>query len=158
MIVLKALIFTVVAPGTVALLVPYLLLTAYGSRFPLPLGVFSYLGLIFILLGCCVYLWCAWDFATAGRGTPAPIDPPKELVVRSLYRFVRNPMYMGVLLLLIGEALLFESSLILIYASLVFLAFHLFVIVYEEPTLRKKFGSSYERYCSSVPRWVPRIR
>ena len=158
MIVFKALIFTVLVPGTVTLLVPYLLLTTYGCRFSLPLGVFRYLGLIPILLGCCGYLWCTWDFATTGRGTPAPIDPPEELVVRGLYRFVRNPMYTGVLLLIIGEAILFESSLILVYAASVFLAFHLFVTVYEEPTLKKKFGSSYTRYCGSVPRWIPRMK
>jgi len=111
-----------------------------------------------MLLGAAIYFRCAWDFAFAGRGTPAPIDPPKELVVKGLYRYTRNPMYIGVLTLLFGEAVFFASRQILIYAGVVFLIFHLFVMLYEEPALRRKFGDSYQRYCSAVPRWFPKIR
>ncbi len=88
-------------------------------------------------LGAAIYFWCAWDFATAGQGTPAPIDPPKHLVVRGLYRFVRNPMYAGVLLLLAGESLAFQSLRILAYAAIVFAVVNLFVIFYEEPALKR---------------------
>jgi len=106
-------------------------------------------------LGAAIYYWCAWDFATAGQGTPAPIDPPKHLVVKGLYRFVRNPMYAGVLLLLAGESLAFQSLRILTYAAIVFVVANLFVIFYEEPALKRKFGAEYEEYLRSVTRWIP---
>jgi protein-S-isoprenylcysteine O-methyltransferase Ste14 len=100
-------------------------------------------------------LWCAWDFTFAGRGTPAPIDPPKELVVQGLYRYVRNPMYVGILSILLGEALLFASWSLFGYAAVVFILFFLFVVLYEEPILMRKFGESYLQYCKNVPRWIP---
>src|SRR5262249_16236541 len=109
-------------------------------------------------IGVLIYLWCAWDFGAAGSGTPAPIDPPKDLVVRGLYKWVRNPMYVGVLSFVIGEAMLFESPLMFGYAFLVFLLFSAFVILYEEPVLRTKFGDSYRRYCEVTPRWIPALR
>ncbi|MGH7775499.1 MAG: methyltransferase family protein [Candidatus Binatia bacterium] len=155
MVLLKTLIFTVLVPGTVTVLVPYLLLTSSMKLFSVGIGIFRLLGLVPILLGGLIYLWCAWDFTFVGRGTPAPLDPPKELVVRGLYRLVRNPMYVGVFLVLLGEVLLFESAILFLYAALVLLVFHLFVVYYEEPVLRRNFGQSYERYRSNVPRWLP---
>ena len=155
MVVFKTLIFTVLVPGTVTVVVPYRLLSSGVKLLSIEIGVFRILGLVPILLGALIYLWCAWDFTFVGRGTPAPIDPPKELVVRGLYRFVRNPMYVGVSLLLFGEALLFESAVLFLYAAMMFLAFHLFVFYYEESALQRKFGQSYQRYCRSVPRWFP---
>lgn len=118
---------------------------------------FSRFGLVPILLGALMYLWCACDFTFTGKGTPAPIDPPKELVVRGLYRFVRNPIYVGAALVIIGESVLFESTRLFVYALLLLLVFHLFVIYYEEPGLREKFGEAYEQYCRTVPRWMPRV-
>jgi protein-S-isoprenylcysteine O-methyltransferase Ste14 len=109
-----------------------------------------------LLLGAWVYVRCAWDFAVVGRGTPMPLDPPRELIARGLYRYVRNPMYLGVISVLIGEALLFESVRLLGYAASVAAGFHLFVVLYEEPALRRQFGDSYRRYRESVPRWIPR--
>jgi protein-S-isoprenylcysteine O-methyltransferase Ste14 len=158
MAALKTLIFTVVVPGSVTVLVPYLLLSAAGGAPRLELSRPWALGLVPILLGAGIYFWCAWDFAFAGKGTPAPIDPPRELVARGLYRIVRNPMYVGVLLVVLGEAALFRSAALVIYAALLFVAFHLFVVLYEEPDLRRRFGESYERYRSAVPRWIPRLR
>jgi protein-S-isoprenylcysteine O-methyltransferase Ste14 len=155
--VVKTLVFTVLVPGTVALYVPRGILLRERAG-PLPLGAARFLGIPLIAAGAAVYLWCAWDFATAGRGTPAPIDPPKELVARGLYRFVRNPMYVGIALVLLGEALLFSSAALLLYAAVVFLFFNLFVFFYEEPALERKFGEAYERYRASIPRWIPRIR
>ena len=111
-----------------------------------------------IVFGACVYFWCAWDFATHGRGSPAPVAPPKQLVARGLYRHVRNPMYVGVAAILLGEALLFASLALLWYAVAIVFGFNLFVLLYEEPTLRRKFGDAYERYCRAVPRWIPRLR
>src|SRR5712691_8892651 len=157
MVALKTLLFTILVPGTVTFLVLYLLLTSGFQLFPVEIGALRYLGLPPILLGALTYLWCAWDFTFTGRGTPAPIDPPKELVVKGLYRYVRNPMYVGVTLILLGEALLFESAVLFLYAGFLLVWAHLFIVYYEEPTLKRLFGASYESYCKSVPRWIPRL-
>jgi protein-S-isoprenylcysteine O-methyltransferase Ste14 len=154
MTLLKTLMFTIVVPGSVTILIPLWLLSLRSSPHS-QIGIFRYLGAIPILLGASIYLWCAWDFTFAGRGTPAPIDPPKELVVRGLYRYVRNPMYVGVVSILFGEALFFESRILFEYAAIVFIFFYLFVVLYEEPILMKKFGESYRNYCKSIPRWIP---
>jgi protein-S-isoprenylcysteine O-methyltransferase Ste14 len=95
-------------------------------------------------------------FVIRGRGTPAPIAPPQRLVVSGFYRWVRNPMYVAIILVLVGEALLFRSSTLLGYAALLWLVFHIFVTLYEEPHLETTFGDSYTEYRRSVPRWVPR--
>lgn len=159
MILLKTLIFTLIVPGTVTVLIPCWLLSSRSAP-PAPwIGIFRYFGVLPMLLGASIYLWCAWDFTFAGRGTPAPIDPPKELVARGLYRYVRNPMYVGVLSILFGEALFFESRTLFGYAAIAFVFFYLFVVFYEEPVLAQKFGESYQRYRQTVPRWIPwRIR
>jgi len=150
--IVKTLIFTIVVPGTVGVYVPYRL------RGPGPHGISArgLLGLVPMVAGVAVYLWCAWDFATFGRGTPLPLDPPKQLVARGLYRFVRNPMYVGVLLAISGQALWFGSVATVWYALAVALFFHLFVVFYEEPALQFKFGESYVQYCRTVPRWLPK--
>jgi protein-S-isoprenylcysteine O-methyltransferase Ste14 len=152
---LKTIIFMAVAPATLTIYLPYWLLPAVHAPQP---GSFRYLALLPILVGACVEGWCAWDFAIKGRGTPAPFDPPKELVARGLYRRVRNPMYVGVMLILLGEAVFFASRFMLTYSLIIFVGFNLFVLFYEEPTLRGKFGESYKRYCRAVPRWLPRLK
>jgi protein-S-isoprenylcysteine O-methyltransferase Ste14 len=158
MAVLKTLIFTILVPGTVTVCIPYWILSWQPARPPLPLGVFRYFGVVPILIGAAIYFWCAWDFAFTGRGTPAPVDPPKELVVRGLYRCVRNPMYIGVVLALLGEAMLFESARLFEYTGWAFLLFFLVVILYEEPVLKRRFGASYEQYRQTVPRWIPKVK
>ena len=155
---LKTILFTVFVPGTVTVVVPYYLLSSRRGAVILSLGFFHYLAVPVLLLGAAMYGWCAWDFASAGRGTPAPIDPPKQLVIRGLYHYVRNPMYISVLLVLLGEALLFQARILLEYTLEVFAFFFLFVLIYEEPALRKKFGESYDRYCATVPPWIPSLR
>ena len=150
--IVKTLIFTVFAPGTVGVYIPYRL-RGPGPHAISALGAF---GLAPVAVGAAIYLWCAWDFATFGRGTPFPLDAPKQLVARRLYRFVRNPMYVGVLLAILGQALWFESAATLWYAMVAALCFHLFVVFYEEPTLRRKFGESYAQYAKAVPRWMPK--
>lgn len=158
MVLLKTIVFTFLVPGSVTILIPYWLLSS-GSALPLELGRFRYFGALPILIGAAIYFWCAWDFTFAGRGTPAPIDPPKELVARGLYRYVRNPMYVGILAILVGEASLFASKELFAYAAVMFLVFFLAVMLYEEPALKQKFGEPYRRYCRDVPRWIPwRIR
>ncbi|HEX8179285.1 MAG TPA: isoprenylcysteine carboxylmethyltransferase family protein [Pyrinomonadaceae bacterium] len=154
----KTFIFILVAPAAVTIYLPYWLLSARPTPpLPPPLGPLRYAGLLPILVGAAINGWCAWDFAMKGRGTPAPIDPPKELVACGLYAYVRNPMYVGVMSILLGEVLLFAASTLLWYAATVFVGFNLFVLLYEEPTLRHKFGAAYERYCLRVPRWLPRL-
>ena len=110
-----------------------------------------------MLIGAAIYFWCAWDFTFAGRGTPAPIDPPKRLVSRGLYKYVRNPMYVGVLTLIFAQAIWFESLQLIEYAALVFVLMHLFVLFYEKRALKRKFGESYEHSRETVPRWIPRF-
>jgi len=154
--VLKTLIFTVLVPGTVAGWIPYSLLYAEGSRGSTPLGGFRFAGLASMLIGALIYFWCAWDFTFAGKGTPAPIDPPKQLVVRGLYKYVRNPMYIGVMSVVFGEAIWFEAGRLFAYTGLLFLLFSAFILLYEEPALRRKFGDSYLSYSQTVPRWIPR--
>jgi protein-S-isoprenylcysteine O-methyltransferase Ste14 len=154
MTALRSLLFLIVAPGMVAGYIPLALLR-WGSK--IETGGFAYLAFPLWLIGGSILLWSFWNFLHEGHGTPAPIDPPKELVAVGFYRYVRNPMYVGVLAINIGYFLWFRYWNLLIYAILVFIAFHTFVMLYEEPTLRRKFGATYEEYCRRVPRWIPRI-
>jgi protein-S-isoprenylcysteine O-methyltransferase Ste14 len=155
MLWLKVFLFTLVAPGTVTVVLPYLLLR--NTRAEVAAHAWQWLGVAPLVLGFGIYLWCVKDFAVKGRGTPAPIDAPKQLVVNGLYRFARNPMYIGIIAILLGEAMLFASTKLLFYAGIVFLCFNLFVLLYEEPALRRMFGEAYEQYCARVPRWLPRF-
>jgi protein-S-isoprenylcysteine O-methyltransferase Ste14 len=155
MIWLKALLFTLVVPGTTLALVPYWIL-ASGVAGRLSLGAFRWLGLLPLLAGIAGLASCYTAFAVVGSGTPSPLDPPKTLVGGGLYRFLRNPIYVSAVLVLVGEALLWEAPALVLYAGLFWIASHLFVIGYEEPTLHRRFGPSYEAYCGAVPRWMPR--
>jgi len=155
MTALKSLLFFILAPGVVAGWLPLTLLRT-GSQ--IQTGDFAYFAFPLWLLGLVMLFWSFWDFTFKGRGTPAPIDPPKEMIATGFYRYVRNPMYVGVMMILLGHFLWFGYWSLLIYASVVFIAFHIFVTGYEEPNLREKFGRSYEEYCKSVPRWIPRFR
>lgn len=149
--IVKTILFTVFVPGAVAVYIPYRL---RGSAFHIA-SLAETLGIVPIVAGLLLYLWCAWDFAVFGHGTPLPLDAPKRLVVRGPYRFVRNPMYVAVFLAIDGQALWFGSLTLLWYALAVAAFFHLFVVLYEEPALRRQFGDSYERYRSQVHRWLP---
>jgi protein-S-isoprenylcysteine O-methyltransferase Ste14 len=120
----------------------------------LELGPARYSGLMPLLVGLVMILRCFADFVR--RGTPAPYDPPRELVVAGLYRYVRNPQYVGVVLVLVGEALLTGMVVLFGYAAIMALGYHLFVRYYEEPTLGRLFGEPYARYREAVPRWLPR--
>ena len=148
-------IFLVVAPGTLAGLVPW----SIGQwRVHPPFFVFADIaGIMLIALGLVPLLKSFVRFALEGLGTPAPIAPPQQLVVGGFYRHVRNPMYVGVVAVVLGQALLFSDRRLLIYAAIVWLGFHLFVLIYEEPTLGAKFGASYDDFRANVPRWLPRL-
>ena len=155
MVALKTLIFSILVPGTVAGIIPWLLLQGSGNLL-LRIPSIWMIGLLPLLLGVGLYLWCAGAFTFIRKGTPAPIDAPKVLVVQGLYRWVRNPMYVAVLSVAIGEAILFRSILLVGYALALWGVFHIFVVFVEEPSLRSQFGASYETYFRTVPRWLPR--
>ena len=155
MTALKSLLFLILAPGMVAGYIPLVLLRR-GPQ--LETGVFAYVAIPLWLIGGVILLWSFWNFLVQGRGTPAPIDPPKELVAVGFYRYVRNPMYFGILLILIGHFLWFGFWWLLAYTAFAFLITHLFVTSYEEPTLKKKFGTAYADYLKQVPRWIPRFK
>ncbi len=150
----KNLVFTVFVPGTVAVLVPYRIVSRAGPGLVFDLSRLLWSAPLFAL-GAGIYFWCLWDFAVTGRGTPAPIDPPTHLVVRGLYRYVRNPMYLGVLLVVAGWAVYSRSAGVVQYGLAVWVVAHLFVLLVEEPMLRHRFGVSYEAYCRAVRRWLP---
>lgn len=152
---LRSLFWTILVPGTVTLLIPYLIVTRWWPTTLVSWNVAQFLSLIPTVLGAAILLHCIWSFAVLGRGTLSPLDAPRRLVVQGLYRYVRNPMYVGVLMILSGEALLFESVALLAYAVGWFVWINLVIIFYEEPGLRSRFGASYERYSRAVGRWLP---
>ncbi|MGA8221169.1 MAG: isoprenylcysteine carboxylmethyltransferase family protein [Candidatus Acidiferrales bacterium] len=154
---LKLALFTVLVPGTVTVWLPLFGFYPAIRHQPIEWNAVAAGAVIVIAIGVAGYLWTALDFAIYGKGTPAPIDMPKVLVVRGLYRYTRNPMYISVLAILLGETLLFWSVALLRYAALLTAMFYIWVLIQEEPTLRRKMGPAYEQYCEDVPRWIPRF-
>ncbi len=150
--------FTLIVPGTLIVMIPYRL-TGWQLRPPL-LGVEATrsLGVALMVLAAPLFFRFLSGFVREGHGTPAPIAPPEHLVVGGPFRWIRNPGYVAVVSLVAGQALLFGSGAVLAYAAFLAVAFHLFVVLYEEPTLRRQFGAEYENYCREVPRWIPRPR
>ena len=155
--VLGTALFLVLAPGTVAVWMPW-----WISRWRVETPVAGWLPLRFVgallaAAGALVLLDSFARFAVKGLGTPAPVFPTRYLVVTGLYRYVRNPMYIAVMAVIIGQGLIFGNVRVLEYGALVWLGFHLFVVAYEEPTLRGTFGEEYETFCGAVSRWIPRL-
>jgi len=151
-LVVRNILFTVVVPGLGGVWLPWRLLTRDGST-PTPA---TWAAVPVILAGAVLYFWCVWNFATVGGGTPGPWDAPRRVVARGPYRWVRNPIYLAALLVVLGEAWLFTSPLLLAYAAAMAFCFHLFVTGYEERTLARRFGPAYLEYRHAVPRWIPR--
>jgi protein-S-isoprenylcysteine O-methyltransferase Ste14 len=155
---LGSLVFLVLAPGGVAGLLPWLI----SDWRPLPPGdlpgALRWSGLILIAAGAAVVLESFGRFAWEGLGTPAPVAPTRTLVVSGFYRFVRNPMYIAVTALIFGQAVLFASWGVALYGVVIVAAFHTFVTLHEEPTLRGAYGEAYAAYCAATPRWIPRFR
>jgi protein-S-isoprenylcysteine O-methyltransferase Ste14 len=152
---LKSLLFFLFVPGLLLGFLPWWISQSDSPLFdPGPL---QYLAVPLWVLGAAGMIWCFRDFTVKGRGTPAPFDPPREFVATGLYRHVRNPMYVSGLIALTGWVF-WSPSLAMVVAFLVFiLAVHTFVVLYEEPALKRKFGTTYEDYLRSVPRWIPRF-
>ena len=153
-LLVRNLIFTILQPGVAAGLVPYLILSNTGRTFfPDVWTIWHYAGAALMLVGATVVLICILRFATEGRGTLSPLDPTKKLVVHGLYHYSRNPMYVGVTLLLIGETLFWMSLPLAVYTAVLFAGFNAFIVLHEEPRLRRDFPVEYALYCSRVRRW-----
>jgi protein-S-isoprenylcysteine O-methyltransferase Ste14 len=155
--ILGSALFLVLAPGTVAGLVPW-----WISRWQMEPAFFGLFllriaGVALILAGLPVLLDSFARFAIQGLGTPAPVFPTKHLVVTGWYRYVRNPMYVAVVSIIVGQALLFGNVHVLEYGAAAWLVTHFFVLAYEEPTMRATFGEDYQQFCQNVPRWIPRL-
>jgi len=150
-------LFFLVAPAMLAGVIPWSV-THWEFRPPfLAVEGTRLAGLALIIAGVPGLLDSFARFALQGLGTPAPIAPPRNLVVSGLYRYVRNPIYIAVVAVILGQAVLFADWHLLGYGALIWLFFHVFVVAYEEPTLRQSFGAEYESYCANVPRWLPRL-
>jgi protein-S-isoprenylcysteine O-methyltransferase Ste14 len=152
---LRALFAFLLLPGTFAGLVPFLIVSNDSTRKE---AAASLLGAIPLVIGIGALGWCVRNFYVSGKGTLAPWDPPKRLVRDGLYRFARNPMYIGVLLLTTGWGIVTGSPLLLAYTAILAVAFHLRVLLFEEPWLEKQFGEEWIAYTAAVPRWMPRLR
>jgi protein-S-isoprenylcysteine O-methyltransferase Ste14 len=154
-LLLRNIFFTIIHPGVVAGLIPYWIL---GDRvyeeFAKPFALHQYVAVVAFLIGLAILLSCIAQFAVDGRGTLSPADPTKRLVIKGLYKYTRNPMYVGVTLMLIGELVFFSSVNLLLYALFVFFCFNLFILFVEEPRLKKDFTSEYLDYCKQVRRWI----
>lgn len=155
--VLGSALFFAVAPSSVAGLVPWWI-TRWEFRPPFfDLDATRAVGILLIVAGLPGLVDSFARFALQGLGTPAPIAPTQNLVVTGLYRYVRNPIYVALVAVILGQALLFGDWRLFLYGALVFVAFHIFVLAYEEPTLRESYGAEYETYRANVPRWLPRL-
>src|SRR6266496_2084332 len=153
-LIVRNLVFTVVVPGLGGVWAPWWILTRHGGT-ATPV---AWEAVPVIVAGAALYLWCVWNFAAVGGGTPGLWDAPSRVVATGPYRWVRNPIYIGALLVVLGEAWLFSSLSLLVYAGAIAVLFHLFVLFYEERTLRRRFGPAYADYARTVPRWLPRLR
>jgi len=154
-VVVRTITYASLFVGLVLIYLPGNLLSWSGIVRPAAIELEQIAGMAIGVVGAVVALWCILAFVSVGRGTPAPFDPPRRLVRKGPYRFVRNPMYLGTDLALVGAALFYESLPLLGYAVLFVLVAHIFVVLYEEPTLRRTFGKEYEIYCRQVRRWWP---
>ena len=151
----RAVTYATLFIGLVLVFLPARVLNAAGVVWPAAIGVWQVAGILIAVAGAALALWCILTFVFAGRGTPAFFDPPRRLVVQGPYGVVRNPMYLGAATAVLGAALFYGSLALAGYAGLFLLAMHLFVVRYEEPTLRRLFGQEYRAYCDRIGRWWP---
>jgi protein-S-isoprenylcysteine O-methyltransferase Ste14 len=151
-LILRNLMFTVVVPGLGGVWLPWEIITR-GGRTVTPT---AWPAVPVIAAGVALYAWCVWNFAAVGGGTPGPWDAPVRVVAAGPYRWVRNPIYLAALLIVLGQAWLFQAPQLLAYAAVMAVFFHLFITGYEERTLDRRFGRAYQDYRATVPRWIPR--
>ncbi len=156
--ILGSAIFFVIAPGTVVGYIPWRICRWHVAPPLLGFSAVRLVGLLLIVASLPVLSDCFARFALQGLGTPAPVFPTRHLVVSGSFRYVRNPMYVAVAIAILGQGLFFGSVRVLEYGIAVWAAFYLFVLLYEEPTLRATYGCEYEEFCANVPRWLPRVR
>ena len=154
-VLIRAITYATLFIGFLLIFLPARVLSSSGITRPLVIGPAQIAGAVIGAGGALLALWCIATFIVIGRGTPAPFDPPRNLVLVGPYRWVRNPMYVGAALALAGAALFYESWALLGYCAAFLLITHLFVVAYEEPVLRATFGDAYVRYCERVGRWWP---
>ena len=155
-ILVRAITYATLFIGFLLVFLPARLLTWSGIVRPASIGALQVAGGIVGASGVAIALWCIITFVVIGRGTPAPFDPPRRLVDAGPYRLVRNPMYIGAASALAGAALFYQSWALVGYCAVFVLVMHLFVVLYEEPTLRASFGAAYVTYTERVRRWWPR--
>ena len=151
----RALTYSTLFIGLLLIFVPGRILAAAGVSWPDTFGVSQVAGMAAGIAGAALALWCILTFVFVGRGTPAPFDPPRRLVAQGPYRFVRNPMYIGAAAAVLGAAVFYRSLALFGYVVAFLLVMHVFVRVFEEPTLRRMFGEEYDSYCQHVGRWWP---
>lgn len=154
----RAVTYASIFTGLVLVLLPFRLLVWTGISHHKSSGLSLLVGLLVAVAGAGLALWSVGAFAFLGNGTPAPFDPPRRLVVAGPYRYVRNPMYIGAGMAIAGAALTYRSIALAAYLCLLFLASHLFIVLYEEPTLKRCFGKEYTAYCHATRRWLPWLR
>jgi protein-S-isoprenylcysteine O-methyltransferase Ste14 len=154
-VLVRAATYSALFIGLLLVYLPARILSSAGIRQPAAIGGWQMIGMLLGACGAALALTCILTFVSVGRGTPAPFDPPRRLVVRGPYRFVRNPMYIGATLALTGAALFYKSIPLVGYAGAFLVATHIFVVRYEEPTLRRIFDGDYDTYCRRVGRWWP---
>jgi protein-S-isoprenylcysteine O-methyltransferase Ste14 len=157
-VLVRAIVYVSIFASLLFYFVPARILAEAGVVAPRHLGLLEAIGLGLTLAGASLTLWCIFTFIFAGKGTPAPFDPPRRLVVRGPYRWVRNPMYLGGVLAIAGASLYFRSAALAAYAAAFLVLAAIFVRFYEEPALERTFGEEYRRYRRDVRRWIPRIR
>jgi protein-S-isoprenylcysteine O-methyltransferase Ste14 len=158
LILLRALIYATLFVAFFLLVLPQRLLRLSGYKWGGAPAWSELAGEVLVILGFALVAWCLVTFAFVGKGTAAPFDPPRQLVVAGPYRFVRNPIYIGAVVAMLGAAMVLWTGWLVLYALVVLIVTHLLVILYEEPHLRRVFGSSYEDYRRNVPRWIPKWR
>src|SRR5688572_4294080 len=152
---LKTILYMGSLHGFFTFYIPYLIVK-FDARY-FDAGIFSYIAFLLWIVGTLIIVWCSVDMVRKGRGTPAHVDPPKKLIVNGLYRYVRNPIYVGALLVQLGFILWSGSGLMIVYFLLFTLAYQILIVLIEEPILRHMFGEEYLAYCRQVPRWIPKI-
>jgi protein-S-isoprenylcysteine O-methyltransferase Ste14 len=156
-VLIRAVTYATLFIGVVLVYLPGQALSWAGVARPARLGLPQLVGIIATASGAALAVWCILSFVVIGRGTPAPFDPPRHLVIGGPYRHVRNPMYLGAGVALAGAAVFYQTAALLAYAAAFLVIMHLVVVLYEEPTLRQAFGKDYDEYCRRVRRWWPRI-